>query len=259
MMFGFDWFWLLFVSLTGAFPGDFVSSIFIGANYSGYLSIGLNPMTVVSLLMIGLFVGLLARNGVGLSSIFSSRDRVNQLLIKVLFLAGLISVVGYIVLGKLSYSLSLDNRYIGVGMLVNAIMILLGVMIKKGQQELTRLDLPDGIIIGMTSILAFFPGTSFLAVLFLGLRIRGFGYRAIGDLSLLVLMVNVFAYIISFFILFPAYFDLNGSIIQAVVLVLGSGLAGYGSTFGYQYVQDKKLPKLVAVCSFLAGVVLVFF
>ncbi len=258
-MVAFDLIWLLLVGCAGAFPFDYASNVLMGSNYSGYLSIGVNPMTVVLLMLVGLFIGLLGRNSIRLQAIFTSGKMSERRILYAVFLSGLISLVFYVLLGKLSYSLSLDNRYIGVGMLGNAITILVGAMVKKGRKEIESFQVVDGLFIGGASLLAFFPGASFLGALFLLLRFRGYNYRAIGEISSLALMVNVLTAIFSYLILFPGYFDFNGSFGFGLMMMVIAAIAGAVSTFGYEIILQHKLPKLLALVSFLAGIILVFF
>lgn len=258
-MFAFDLIWLIFTGLAGAFPFDYVSMVLMGANYSGYLSVGLNPMSVVLLMVVGLFVGLLARSTNLLRSMRASNGDVTSGMFGALFVAGLISLVCYMLLGKLGYSLSLDNRYIGIGMLCNAILILVGSMVKRGRKETDSIKVQDGLFIGAASLLAFFPGASFLAALFVLLRLRGYSYRAVGEISIFALMINVLTYIFAYFILFPGYFDFNGSLVLGLMIIIVSAVTGFLSTFGYDFILQNKLPKVLALLSFAAGILLVFF
>lgn len=230
----------------------------------------INFTTTSILIAVGLAIGLLARYHEALLShvekmalylgakIDRQEFKSGFSFIFALFGAALINLVFKLLLGRLGYSLSLDVRYIGVGLLVSAIFLLFGAMIPGSKRARHDITVIDGLIAGVLSVMAIYPGVSYLAVVFMLLKLRKYDYKTIAEFSYLSMGLMAVNHVITSFIQYGSSFSISPSLPGSIGIMIGVAALAFMISGLYRKLVARGMTVL-AVLSLLGGIWFVFF
>ncbi len=256
--------------ITAVLPLDYLGGIHVVKEMFGSSGEVVNFTTTSILVSVGVIMGLIYKYHWALINHFHGMveylgDKSNRSITRknfnyamALIAVAMINLLAQLYLGRLGYSLALDNRYIGVGLLISAIVILFGSMIKNGKNVKNALRISDGVVVGLVSILAIYPGISFLALAYLVLKIRKYELKLIVEFGYLALAVATFNYMITTFIQYGNSFSVMPSLVGSIAVMVIVAILTFFTTALYKQLVRRDLLAVVAIISFLAGVYLVF-